>query len=239
MKPTYGKRKWSAAKSAHWVWPSQAPAPSTRQDSKLISSCIFCCVTSLPGVMWCGMMNTRWHHNKNNSPKKHMFTINDYLIYNIVYVYIIIPELLPEHLPWNGFFQSSFFQEGCNRPRSIEFLEAGRDFQRTASIHTWIPPPAPSARNASPRRKQKPKKKGTTSQSEKNICWFLLLQFTLNMMHPVNIQQTSRQLVSLCSHSHVLVTPAPWKKRCEVLHHLARQVATFVQTQQPQDQRVE
>ena len=238
MKATYGKRKWSAAKSAHWVWPSRAPAPSTRQDSKLISSCIFCCVTSLPGVMWCGMMNTRWHHNKNNSPKK-TYVHNKWLSY----VYIIL-----YHNSWTSPWAPplEWILPKQLLPRGLQQTEIHRIPQGGArlSAHSIHPHLDSTARSFNTKRKSSQetktkKKKRTTSQSEKNICWFLLLQFTLNMMHPLNIQQTSRQFVSLCSHSHVLVTPAPWKKRCEVLHHLARQVATFVQTQQPQDQRVE
>lgn len=83
------------------------------------------------------------------------------------------------------------------------------------------------------------KRKGPQASQKKTYADFCCFNLLWTWMHPVNIQQTSRQFVSLCSHSHVLITPAPWKKRCEVLHHLARQVATFVQTQQPQDQRVE
>lgn len=191
MKATYGKRKWSAAKSAHWVWPSQAPAPSTRQDSKLISSCIFCCVTSLPGVMWCGMMNTRWHHNKNNSPKKHMFTINDYHMY----IYIILYHnswTSPWAPPLEWILPKQLLPRGLQQTEIHRIPQGGAPFfSSTASIHTWIPRPVLQHETQVLAGNKNQKRKGPQASQKKtyadfccsNLLWTWCIHWTSNK-HP-------------------------------------------------------
>ena len=117
-----------------------------------------------------------------------MFTINDYQYIYISY-YIIIPELLPEYLPWNGFFQSSFFQEGCNRPRSIEFLKAGRDFQQH-SIHTRSTARSFNTKRKSSQKKKQKKREAKASQKKVMLIFVapIYLEHDASSEHPTNIQ---------------------------------------------------
>lgn len=189
-----------------------------------------------------------WHDEHKMTPQQEQQPQKTY-VHNkwLSYVYIILYHnswTSPWAPPLEWILPKQLLPRGLQQTEIHRIPQGGAPFfSSTASIHTWIPPPGPSTRNASPRRKQKPKKKGdhkpVRKKMKKTYADFCCSNLLWTWMHPVNIQQTSRQFVSLCSHSHVLVTPAPWRKRCEVLHHLARQVATFVQTQQPQDQRVE